>query len=455
MAQRHLAVRRAQRRRTFDWDIVVEPGDTSKATRGVHERHRRSPPRPRTPQAARSGPASSHRRDRRSDPAGLELGAAGGHRPGAFDQLPDERHTPANRQAVFDSLDQIALPPVIERSRRCRTPSPRSSPPRPPDASPWSRRSGRRGDDDQRPDRVVRHRHTGPGTSVPGPVRCAWPVADDHAHSHIAAAPAPAPSSPLGAGHRAPYAARPTSWCRPSRWSGCRCGSAWSPARRPPRSRSRSNGPTAAPSHHQPLLSGARTPATSPPLPGVTATLPRPRPDPLSGDGGWRCDLPPLADRTGRYRFSVDGSVASGWYELAPAWSGRGGVRQSGHRRRRVPPGAGDSVAVLASTATTHRLRFALPPAPPATTWSASASGSTRSTRRAGGSTRSCSSSTRRRARARRTYLPMPFAHVSAARRLGLPRPHRRAAPGSTSARPIRRPARGRGRGSAPAGAGR
>ena len=77
----------------------------------------------------------------------------------------------------------------------------------------------------------------------------------------------------------------------------------------------------------------------------------------LGGDGGWRCDLAPLDDRAGRYRFTVDGSAATGWYELAPArWEQAAASLVTGAGDRLVP----DSVALLASTATTHRLRFAL-----------------------------------------------------------------------------------------------
>ena len=77
----------------------------------------------------------------------------------------------------------------------------------------------------------------------------------------------------------------------------------------------------------------------------------------LGGEGGWRCDLAALDDRAGRYRFHVDGSAATGWFELTPArWEEAAASLVVGAGDRLVP----DSVALLASAATTHRLRFAL-----------------------------------------------------------------------------------------------
>ena len=89
----------------FDWDIVVEPGNTQKASAVFMNAAAVSagPSTPRTPRP--SGPSYlTTSRAHGDDAARLELGAAArSTTQSAFDRLP-EQTPPANRQAVFDAL---------------------------------------------------------------------------------------------------------------------------------------------------------------------------------------------------------------------------------------------------------------------------------------------------------------------------------------------------------------
>ena len=122
------------------------------------------------------------------------------------------------------------------------------------------------------------------------------------------------------------------------------------------------------------------------------------------------------------------------WFDVAAARVGRRRRRADGRRRRPTRarrPGLGASGCATPTACTGCGSRCAWRRA---STSSGSASGSTRSTSAAGASTPSCSSSTSPRASTAARTCRCRSRTSSAVGGLGLPRPHRRGAPGSTSA---------------------
>ena len=100
-----------------DYDIVVEPGMRAEVQRRVHERRR----------GVRRAPTTRMRRRPwiaflTGSPTTVETRLASSWELPAVDDEAAfasylEITPPANRQAVFDALDNIALPPVIERQQ--------------------------------------------------------------------------------------------------------------------------------------------------------------------------------------------------------------------------------------------------------------------------------------------------------------------------------------------------
>ena len=103
--------------RAVDWDIVVEPGNTQKAsavfTNGVVASAGTEHP----DEAAAAGRVPHRLADDGRAPASRRAGSCRPSPTRRCSPATSSITPPANRQAVFDSLDDIALPPVIERQQ--------------------------------------------------------------------------------------------------------------------------------------------------------------------------------------------------------------------------------------------------------------------------------------------------------------------------------------------------